>query len=159
MHLFVGILGLLLLALILWDAFENVILPRHVVRRFYSARTVNYGIWRIWRAGAIRIATRKRRETFLSYFGPLSLLLLLAMWAAGLILSFGLLLWAGGSAVVTSGANSGLRTDLYLSGTTFFTLGLGDVTPASTLTRLITVFEAGTGFGFLAIVISYLPTL
>jgi hypothetical protein len=159
MHLFVGILGLLLLALILWDAFENVILPRHVVRRFYSARTVNYGIWRIWRAGAIRIASRKRRETFLSYFGPLSLLLLLAMWAAGLILSFGLLLWAGGSAVVTSGAESGLRTDLYLSGTTFFTLGLGDVTPASTLTRLITVFEAGTGFGFLAIVISYLPTL
>ena len=159
MHPFLGILALALLGFILWDAFENVILPRHVVRKFYSARTVNYAIWKMWSAWARRIASRKRRETALSYFGPLSLLLLLAMWASGLILSFGLLLWAGGSAVVVSGASPGFRTDLYLSGTTFFTLGLGDVTPASTLTRFITVFEAGTGFGFLAIVISYLPTL
>ena len=51
------------------------------------------------------------------------------------------------------------RTDFYFSGTTFFTLGLGDVTPRPGLARLITVTEAGTGFGFLGLVISYLPTL
>jgi hypothetical protein len=49
--------------------------------------------------------------------------------------------------------------DLYISGTTFFTLGLGDVQPVGRVARLITVAEAGTGFAFLAIVIAYFPVL
>jgi Ion channel len=146
-------------AFILWDAFENVILPRHVVRKFRSARIFSYLIWKIWAACAHGIASPKRRETFLGYYGPLSLLLILGVWATGLILAFALLLWGSGSAVLTSGEIPTFRTDLYLSGTTFFTLGIGDVTPTAALTRVITVFEAGTGFGFLAIVIAYLPTL
>jgi len=159
MHAFVGILGLALLAIILWDAFENVILPRHVVRRFRLGRVVFGGAWMIWTAFARRIASPKRRESVLSYFGPLAMLNVLAVWAAGLVLAFAMLLWAGGSAVLVSGEIPTFRTDLYLSGTTFFTLGLGDVTPTATLARIITVCEAGTGFGFLAIVIAYLPTL
>jgi hypothetical protein len=159
MHPVALIFGLLLLAFILWDAFENVILPRHVVRKFRSARIFSYLVWLIWIGCARCIPSPKRRETFLSYFGPLTLLLILGVWAAGLIASFALLLWGSGSAVLVSGEIATFRTDLYLSGTTFFTLGLGDVTPISMLTRVITVFEAGTGFGFLAIVIAYLPTL
>ena len=50
-------------------------------------------------------------------------------------------------------------TYLYLSGTTFFTLGLGDVTPLAPLGRALVVVEAGIGFGFLTAVISYLPIL
>jgi hypothetical protein len=46
-----------------------------------------------------------------------------------------------------------------MSGSTFFTLGLGDVTPHTTPGRVITVFESGVGFGFLAIVIGYLPVI
>ena len=56
-------------------------------------------------------------------------------------------------------ARPDFATDLYMSGTTFFTLGLGDVSPGTPVARLVTVVEAGTGFGFLAIVISYLPVL
>jgi hypothetical protein len=159
MHTAVGIFGLLLLAIILWDAFENVILPRHVVRKFRLGRLIFGTAWRIWSSLARRIPSAKSRESFLSYFGPLILLKVLAVWAGGLILAFGMLLWAGGSAVLVSGEVPTFRTDLYLSGTTFFTLGLGDVTPTATLARIITVCEAGTGFGFLAIVIAYLPTL
>jgi hypothetical protein len=48
---------------------------------------------------------------------------------------------------------------MYVSGTTFTTLGIGDFTPKTTLARFVTVAEAGTGFGFLAVVISYLPVL
>ena len=48
---------------------------------------------------------------------------------------------------------------LYLSGETFFTLGLGDITPVSRLGRALVVIEAGIGFGFLALVIGYLPVL
>jgi hypothetical protein len=46
-----------------------------------------------------------------------------------------------------------------MSGTTFFTLGLGDVVPRTGAARALTVIEAGTGFAFLALVISYLPVL
>jgi hypothetical protein len=46
-----------------------------------------------------------------------------------------------------------------MSGTTLFTLGIGDITPNSAIARVITVIEAGVGFGFLALVIGYLPVL
>ena len=50
-------------------------------------------------------------------------------------------------------------TYLYMSGTTFFTLGLGDVTPLGAPGRALVVLEAGMGFGFLAAIISYLPAI
>jgi hypothetical protein len=50
-------------------------------------------------------------------------------------------------------------TDLYMSGTTFITLGLGDVTPMDAVARSLTVFEACTGFGFLALIIGYVPVI
>jgi len=54
---------------------------------------------------------------------------------------------------------SGFGVDLYMSGTTFFTLGLGDVTPRTTLARGLTILESGMGFGFLALVIGYVPLI
>ena len=53
----------------------------------------------------------------------------------------------------------GFRSDLYVSGTTIFTLGLGDVTPHSAWARELIILEAGTGFGFLAVVMGYFPVL
>src|SRR5215470_4137269 len=55
--------------------------------------------------------------------------------------------------------SGGFWTDFYMSGTTLFTLGIGDVTPNGALARAFTVVEAGLGFGFLALVIGYLPVL
>src|SRR6202011_6214444 len=86
-------------------------------------------------------------------------LMLFAIWAFALVLAFAMLHWAAGSSLNVPGGQATFRTDLYLSGTTFFTLGLGDVTPNSTIARVITVAEGGMGFGYLAIVISYLPTM
>jgi preprotein translocase subunit SecG len=98
-----------------------------------------------------------RREAYLSYYGPLSLLLLVGIWAVVLIVGFALLQWSAGSALITHNGQSDFGTDLYLSGTTFFTLGLGDVVPDSQFARVLTVIEAGTGFAFLALVIGYVP--
>ncbi len=50
-------------------------------------------------------------------------------------------------------------TYLYFSGTTFFTLGYGDVVPTAAWGRALSVAQAGLGFGFLAVVLSYLPVL
>jgi len=59
----------------------------------------------------------------------------------------------------TSGQRHRFVTDLYVSGTTIFTLGLGDVVPHGTLTRVLVVLESGIGLGFVALVIGYFPVL
>src|SRR5262249_51640195 len=92
-------------------------------------------------------------------FGPLSLLLLLVIWALSLVLGFALIDYGDGARFGGTLLGSRFGNSLYLSGTTFFTLGLGDITPASPLARFVTVVEAGIGFGFLALVIGYLPVL
>lgn len=94
-----------------------------------------------------------RREDMLSIYGPLSLLLWLILWASMLIVSFGLVCWG------LEGGRLGFAPCLYSSGSTFFTLGLGGRGPLSLFTGFIAVAEAGTGLGFLAIVIGYLPAL
>jgi hypothetical protein len=159
MKLLACITGLVLLFATLWDAFETIILPRRVTRSYRIVRVFYQLTWKFWAGASKMFHSKKSRETHLSYYGPLSLLMLFTTWALLLIFTFALLHWAAGSAIVMSGAPSTFRTDLYMSGTTFFTLGLGDVTPRTSLARVITVAEAGMGFGFLAIVIAYLPTM
>jgi hypothetical protein len=159
MKLFVAIAGLFIAFVVLWEAFETIILPRRVTRPVRLVRIFYRVTWTIWAAINRSFRLNKMREAHLSYYGPLSLLGLFATWAFMLILAFAMLHWAAGSAVNTPGEIPTFRTDLYLSGTTFFTLGLGDVTPRTTLARVITVAEGGTGFAFLGLMISYLPTL
>ena len=159
MAVLIGLLGVCLLAVILWDAFETIILPRRVTRRFRLTRAFYKYTRAPWLAVAYRMRPGKRREGFLGIFGPLSILLLFGVWAGGLILSFAMLQWASASVLGQHWTVQSFRTQLYLSGTTFFTLGIGDITPHTPLARLVTVLEAGTGFGFLAVVISYLPVL
>jgi hypothetical protein len=158
MKLFVAIVGLFILFATLWEAFETIILPRRVTRRLRLVRIFYRVTWTFWASVNRTFRTKKMREAHLSYYGPLSLLALFATWAFLLILAFAMLHWAAGSAINAPGETPTFRTDFYLSGTTFFTLGLGDVTPRTTLAKAITVTEGGTGFGFLGLMISYLPT-
>lgn len=151
--------GLGLILLVLWEGFETVVLPRRVTRRFRLTRLFYRRTWIPWIGMVKSFAPPTRHETWLSFFGPLSLLLLLSVWAGGLIIGFALLHWGIGSAIFTQDGSSGFLTDLYLSGTTFFTLGLGDVVPRSTMARFLVIFESGMGFGFLALIIGYLPAL
>jgi hypothetical protein len=151
--------GIALILLVLWEGFETIILPRRVTRRFRLTRFFYRSSWRPWVKMVKILVPARRRETWLSYFGPLSLLLLLSFWAGGLISGFALIHWALGSAVLARDGGAGFLTDLYLSGTTFFTLGLGDVIPRTSLARLLVVVESGMGFAFLALVIGYLPAL
>jgi len=153
------IAAVMFVAIVLWDAFETIILPRSVSRRFRLARFYLRVTWRAWTAVARRTRGDGRRDKFLSVYGPVSLIGLLCVWATGLIAGFALLQWSVGSRLVTPTGRAGFGDDMYMSGTTFFTLGLGDVHPASATAKLLTVIEGGMGFGFLAIVITYFPVL
>ncbi len=159
MKILAAIGGIIILLITLWEAFETIILPRRVTRPLRIVRIFYRTTWVSWSAMNRLFRTKKMREAHLSYYGPLSLLALFAGWALLLITGFALLHWAAGSAINTGGETPTFRTDFYLSGTTLFTLGLGDVTPKSPMARVITVCEGGMGFGFLGLMISYLPTL
>jgi hypothetical protein len=151
--------GLVCLAEVLLDAFQTIILPRRASGRLRVSRLFLTGLWYPTRALAGKLKRSRTRESFLSYFGPLSLLSLVFVWALGLILGFGLIYHGLGSPFADPKSFGLWRTDLYVSGTTLFTLGLGDVVPLSLSARLLVTLEAGIGLAFVAGVIAYLPVL
>src|SRR5580693_5766478 len=146
------------------DAFQTIILPRRPTGRFRITRLFYLATWWPWCWLAERVSNRKIREQIYSIYGPVSLLLLLMVWAMLLVAGFGSLYFALGSPFADTlnphgGLLANLRTDLYVSGTTLFTLGLGDVTPTRLLARAVVVLESGTGLGFVALVIGYVPVI
>jgi hypothetical protein len=159
MHALAIIVAAVVICVVLLDAFETVVLPRRVQRNFRITSWFYRNTWRPWARLSSHIKSQTRREAFLGYFGPLSMIALLGLWASGLIFGFALLQYGGGEHLASSGMPITFRLLLYHSGETFFTLGYGDVTPASTFSRLLAVCEAGMGFAFLGVVIGYLPTL
>ena len=159
MSVVAAVASLLLILLVLLEAFETMILPRRVSRHFRFTRLFYLYSWAPWSAIARLIRSGRRRGTFLSLFGPLSILALFAFWAVGLILGFAFLHWSLGSPLNGVGTDIDVGEYIYFSGVTFFTLGFGDVTPSSPLGRFLAIVETGIGFGFLAVVISYLPVL
>ena len=152
-------LSVLLILGILLDAFETVVLPRRVTRRFRFARVFYRITWIPSAALVRRVSSSRRREAYLSFFGPLSLILLLVVWAVGLVIGFAALHWSLGSTLHQIEGQASFATYAYFSGTTFFTLGYGDLTPGAPLGRALAVVEAGMGFGFLALIIGYLPVI
>ena len=147
--------GGLILVVVLQDAFEVMLLPRRVQRRARMVRVYFRSTWAVWTTAARAWPPGDRRERFLSIYGALSMMILFILWAALLILAFGLLQWAAQPAPQPSS----LGEQTYMSGATFFTLGFGDVVPRSGAGRVLAVLEAGVGFGLMAVVIGYLPVL
>ena len=137
MKLIEAILGLTLILIILWDAFETVILPRRVTRRIRLTNLFYSLAWVPWSKFVKLLSNGKKREKYLGLFGPLSLLLLLGVWAFGLILGYACLLWADEARLQTASETVTFSTYLYLSGVTFFTLGCGDVAPVFALGRML----------------------
>ena len=164
MKVFAVVAGFLLLAVVLLDAFQSIILPRRPVGRFRITRIFFVATWQPWRWIAERVHTRSQRDQFYSVYGPSSLLVLFFVWACLLTFGFGFVFYGlrvpFHDPMLTGKSDwARLRSCLYVSGTTIFTLGLGDVVPQSQLARLLTVVEAGTGLGFVALVIGYVPVL
>ncbi|TMB77733.1 MAG: two pore domain potassium channel family protein [Chloroflexi bacterium] len=159
MNILAIIVSVLFIYTILQDGFETVVLPRRVTRRFRLSRLFYMTTWVLWSSVARKMRSGNRRDLYLSYFGPLSLLLLLVFWAAVLVLAFALLQWGLTSALQAPEKHATFGTYLYMSGTTFVTLGFGDVIPLFWLGRLLAVAEAGIGFLFLALIIGYVPII
>src|ERR1700735_722930 len=151
--------GGVIIGVVLLDAFETVVLPRRVTRQFKLTAWFYRRTWIPWKKVAGHIQTPARQQSFLGYFGPLSLIMLLAFWAASLILGFALLQYGIGGHEQLGNEPITFGRIVYHSGETFFTLGYGDIVPTSTTARALSVIEAGMGFAFLGVVIGYIPVV
>ncbi len=160
MHIVLFCAGIACIFTALLDSFQTVILPRRATGRFRITRIFYILTWWPWSHVAACIRDARKRETAFSYYGPLSLLLLIVIWAASLVLGFALILFSLRLPFNDPlHVHANFASDVYLSGTTIFTLGIGDITPHSTAARFLIVLESGMGLGFLAMVISYFPVL
>jgi hypothetical protein len=159
MRFLAGLLGIATIGLILVDAFEAVLLPRRVTHAYRLIRLFYQVTWPVWKAVGRMFASPRRRESFLSIFAPLSFLIMFAAWAGGMILAFALLHWALQTQMAVANPARSAISYTYFSGVTFFTVGYGDLSPVDGVGRFLAVFEAGIGFGFLALVLSYHPIL
>src|SRR5215210_3081237 len=154
MHILAAAVGVVVIVVVLWDTFETIVLPRRVARRLRLTRIFYVGTWAPVAGLARRVPAGKKRDRYLAFYGPLSLILLLLVWALGLLLAFGLLQWGLGTLLhAPEGGARGFGTYVYMSGVIIFTLGFGDVFPLDGVGRFLAVLEAGTGFGLLAAVI------
>jgi hypothetical protein len=150
-----AILGLGVLTLVLVDAFNTIVLARRTRHMFRIARWLYALTWVPFAAASRRIRSPRAREACLGVYGPLSLLLLFALWAGGLVVAFALLQWAVDRQTAHSWLSLG--DSLFNSAAILSTLTAGD--PKSGIAKVLTVSEGGLGLGFLGLVVGYLPVL
>ncbi|WP_309712516.1 potassium channel family protein, partial [Armatimonas sp.] len=158
MRIALALLCLTVIGSVLLEAFEGLVLPRRISRPLRAVRYFYVSLWMSWRSIGRRLRPGIRDDWFAVY-GPFSVLALFIGWGILLVLAFAGLGWSLKLSISAPEGAPTFATYLYLSATTFITLGFGDVAPRTNLARAITDCEAALGFGFLAIVIAYLPVL
>ena len=149
--------GLVGVGYLLNDVFQSVVVPRPTPGRFRLSRWLIRPSWRAWRWYGLRISDADRRERMLGTYGPLAVILLLLCWMAGLIVTYGLMLYALRTGVHPTLQNLGEA--FYFAGVSVLTLGFGDFVATGGLARFIILAEAVSGLGLIALAISFLFSL
>jgi hypothetical protein len=158
-HILALVSGATVVGIVLWDAFETLVLPRTPTRTLRLTRLFYRTTWRWWHQRARAVRSDRRRDRFLAVYGPLSVIALLTLWASGLVLGFALLQWSQRELLVNLTGSPHFFDDLYMSATTIFALGIGDVMPKGRGGRLLVVAETGSSLMLLTMVFAYLPIL
>lgn len=146
------VLGVLLILLMLEDAFETIVLPRRVRRPISLGRYFLFLSWLPGKTLARLIKHPGRRESFLSYFGPSELIALLILWVIGCVVGYALI-YLG----LVPGRGFGYY--LFFSGSTFTTVGFATLPASTGWTHAVSVAESATGLAFVALIVAYLPSL
>ena len=156
MDVIIFALGVLLLALALWDLFETVVVPRPTPGRFRIGRYIVRGSWRGLRA----ILTRRPAEshdTILGLFAPAATVALLGAWLVTLIVGYGLILFALRDELRPVPPDLG--STVYFAASSVLTLGFGDIVAIDAPARIVVVVAAVTGLGTVALVVTFLFSL
>lgn len=148
--------GLALIALVAWDLFQTVVVPRPTPGHLRIARYVLRGSWQGVKWLGRRVPLQLR-DTLFGLFGPGATILLLAVWLALLIVGFGLVFYALRDQL--SPVPENLGGTMYFAATSLLTIGYGDFVPTGAVTRLLAVIAATGGLGAVALVVTFLFSL
>ena len=151
------ILGALVIAAVAVDIFLSVIVPRPTRSGMRLSSFFGRATWPAWRRIGLTFANSDRREGFLGIYAPLALVALLALWVVGLVVGFGIILFALRGELQPPPHDVG--TAIYFAASSLLTVGFGDVIPAGPATRLLASVAAGTGLATFAIVVTFLFSL
>jgi hypothetical protein len=142
-----GLAGAALLVVTGASVLRTLVVPRGLGSRL---------VWVAWRLlrGVLRglarpFASYEARDRILAWLGPLVLVTMLSLWMAGLLVAFGLLLFAF--------SGLGLRESFREAGSSLFTLGFASTDRVQL--SAVDFLAAASGPLVIALVISYLPTL
>jgi len=145
--------GLVLVLLALRDAFLTIL---HPDRDGGLSRWLNRAIWH----ACIRLARLRptRRHAVLGMAGPTMVLGDILLWMLLPIAGYALAYWPflATEFRAADGIVGGLGDALYLSGTTFTTLGYGDVTPVRGFWKAVAISEAVSGFLIMGVSVAYI---
>ena len=156
MTILLSLLGAGLILVALRDIFDTLF---HPSGKGMLSRALPRFLWR----GVRRIGGRYPLAQELC--GPVTLLAVIASWAALLAVGWALVFWphlARGflhAPGLSSSAQGGFVDALYLSLVTLTTLGYGDITPTSSWLKVLVPFEALVGFGLLTASLSWVISL
>jgi ion channel len=151
------VVGLVIIAIVFYDLFQTVVLPRPAVGRVQLARNVVRPMWLMWRWISQRTSRLERSESRLAAFAPVALLTLFFIWAVSLVVGYGLIL--DGLAGQIRPAPQDLITSIYISASTLVPLAYGDFVPEGGAARLVIIAESATGVGLAALAITLLFSL
>ncbi|HRW39067.1 MAG TPA: potassium channel family protein [Aquihabitans sp.] len=151
------VVGAVIVAWTLLDSFETLLANNLRTGRLSITAAYYRASWKLTRRVAVRVRSERRRDRLLAHYGPGSFLGLLLVWTGGEILGWGLIWWGVREGFTTPIAS--LADALYYSGVVYFSIGFGDILPATGGLRLLTVIEGLSGLGTLGLVIGFIPSL
>jgi hypothetical protein len=105
---------------------------------------------------------RQRRHRVLNAVGPLLLPSLIIVYLLLLVSGFALVYYPRMPeqfAVTPDAMSSPAVAALYFSGITLTTVGYGDITPHTTLMRMVALVESASGFALISLAVTYLITV
>src|SRR5689334_6285573 len=153
----IGVAGLALVLLALWDIFETIVVPRPTPGWLRIARYVIRFTWRGYRNVVVRFRTGLARDSLLGLFAPGATIVLLAVWIAFIVVGYGLILFALRADIQPSPHTIG--ESIYFAASSILTIGFGDIVATGGLARVVVVVGAATGLGIIALVITFLFSL
>jgi hypothetical protein len=152
------LVGAILVALVMYDVFHTIIVPRSSPLGFRIAAFLGRRIlWPSCLGLANSAPLKTLREDLLALYAPIAFALIFLVWVITLIMGYALILY-------------GLRADslppitsffqaFYASGSAVLTIGIGDLTGCGWKTRILMLLAALSGLALMALGISYLFTL
>jgi hypothetical protein len=146
--------GVVLLAVVSYDLFQSVVLPRPAARKVQGGRLFIRPMWYVWRWIFNRGTRVERIESRLAVFAPIALIALFAIWGFAIILAYSFMLDAIHEEFRPP--LSDYVTSFYVSGTTLVPLAYGDFVPEQGLARVLIFTESATGVGVAALAITLL---